>query len=122
MKILQEENPMHIIPLKIIDTRNLKAGKPNLVKIIPMIPTHFRFRDEAEADRWNCTTKDWITISEIHMDNGVRISTPSFAWVDANNLDFAVMNPIYCIKCKDEIVTKKGDICEYCYENRRKKK
>ncbi len=60
-----------------------------------LIPTHFRFLDKKHAKQWYRTTKDWIPISEIHIEGDndfYHISAASFAWVFYNvkkpNLEF----------------------------------
>ncbi len=60
-----------------------------------LIPTHFRFLDKKEAKNWDRTTKDWIPISEIHIQGNedyYDISSAAFAWVSYNvkkpNLEF----------------------------------
>lgn len=83
------------------------------------IPTHFRFRFKKEAAEWNRTTKDWIAIHEIHINNGhIELSSLSFAWVSVrkNNLEFANKPYNLCVKCKETIVDTKGECCDECYE------
>lgn len=61
------------------------------------IPTHFRFKNENEAKIYDCTTKQWCKIEEIHRfgKNYWHISTTNFAWVDYDvlkpNLEFKVI-------------------------------
>lgn len=72
-----------------------------------VIPTHFRFLNKKEAKHWGRTTKQWIPISEIHINyesTYYEISAASFAWVFYNskkpNLEFK--NDIFSKKDLEE--------------------
>lgn len=85
-----------------------------------IFPTHFRFRSKKEAEHWDKTTKDWIPINEMQIkQDRVEIAAVNFAWVTyyykKPNLEFSYKPFILCKNCKEEIVEKKGELCEQCY-------
>ena len=67
------------------------------IQIITQLPTHFRFKDKADADEWNTTTTRWHRLEEFTQEITGRfeISSPSFAWVSFNNKDLQLE---FCIK------------------------
>ncbi len=58
-------------------------------------PTHFRFKNEKEAEEWGVDTKTWNKIEDMKCSRtSCSISTDSFAWVGYNrkkdNLEFKI--------------------------------
>jgi hypothetical protein len=89
------------------------AGAKSVTYNIP--PTHYRFKSAHDAARWGCTTKEWLHIESIQHGD---ISTYDFAWVLISQLEFKTNKPTMCRTCHENPVTRIGDECPSCDQNK----